>query len=331
MAAVAARRSTTKKAATRAARKRAPLKAVPAAEEKPKARKRTYSFPRVITQDGSTSKRAYDVKITPEMAEGWIEMEGLNRPITDGLVAKYAELMGRNLWPNTGDTYKFTDEGEFIDGRHRARALLLAAKLYGVEYIYGDIALDLDPAIKTLVNSGKPTTAAQALAMEGVDYYSMTAAVIKIEAQIAAGSSSGYRRNLANVDVVEAARKDPAEYRIASHLATATRKRFAPCHPSAVAYVYKRLRAISKKHADAFFELWSGDAGGQIFGALDNRLKDIAIDRTRIDRIAYVGMLIRAWNAWNEDKPVGKFPLWVRGKSVKLPEPTTKLRKVLSA
>lgn len=307
------------------------LKAVddaPAEQPKPKRKPpRTYSFPRV-TQHGD-ARRAFNVKITPEMARNWIELEGKNRPITQPRVERYAGLMGSNNWPNTGDTYKFDSNGEFIDGRHRARALILASELYGVEYIIGDIALDLDPAVKMLINSGQPMTAAQALAIEGYDYYSEIAAIIKIEAQMAAGASSGYRRNLTTGDILQAARQDPEEYRIAGKLAKENRRRVKPMHPSAVAYACKRLRAISTKHADEFFALWFGNAGGPVFGALDNRLREIGADRTRVDRIAYVGILFRAWNAWHAGETPKSFPLWTRGgKAVKIPEPTTDLRKL---
>lgn len=317
------RKTAAKKTATRR------LKAVSEApvEAKPKANKRTYSFPRITRNNNA--ERAINVKITPEMARNWIALEGKNRPITQSVVERYAGLMGRNKWPNTGDTYKFDWNGEFIDGRHRARALVLAEELYGVEYILGDIALGLDPAVKMLINSGKPMTAAQALAIEGYEYYTETAAIIKIEAQMAAGASSGYRKNLTTADVLDEARKDPEEYAIAGKLAKDHRRRVQPMHPSAVAYACKRLRTISKKHADAFFELWFSGNGGPLFVAVDNRLREIAFDRTRVDRIAYVGLLFRAWNAWHEGVTPKSFPLWTRGgKAVKIPEPTTELRKL---
>lgn len=64
------------------------------------------------------------VKITPVMATAWLERCEANRPLCDATVKLYARQMAAGTWPINGETIKFDEAGNLIDGQHRLWAIV---------------------------------------------------------------------------------------------------------------------------------------------------------------------------------------------------------------
>ena len=65
--------------------------------------------------------------VTPRIAAKMLESRFPgNRPISQHRVADYARMMADGEWDLTGDTIKFSREGELVDGQHRLSAVVQA-------------------------------------------------------------------------------------------------------------------------------------------------------------------------------------------------------------
>ena len=103
--------------------------------------------------------------ITPAMAEEWLatRREGkayrVENPVKAGEIA--TDIM-RGLWQVDGNTIKFNNLGELIDGQHRLRACVLAKKPIESYVVWG-----LDPAVIDRLDTGQKRTLAQVLGYHG--------------------------------------------------------------------------------------------------------------------------------------------------------------------
>lgn len=62
--------------------------------------------------------------ITPAQAETMLQNMIENRPCRKSVVQRYAQDMRDGRWLGTGETIKFTDDGQLVDGQHRLRAVV---------------------------------------------------------------------------------------------------------------------------------------------------------------------------------------------------------------
>lgn len=66
------------------------------------------------------------MKVTPEMASAWLELNTKNRPIRRDIVNTYARAMLAGKWVLTHQGIAFDTFGNLIDGQHRLRAIVTA-------------------------------------------------------------------------------------------------------------------------------------------------------------------------------------------------------------
>ncbi len=113
-------------------------------------------------------------KITPALAEAYLKKNTDNRPLqmrhVDFLVTEI--LAGR--WRSTGDPIKFSKSGKLIDGQHRLSAILKSKKTVLCFVIEG-----LEDDVFKVLDTNKPRTGKDLLALNGVKNELSTAAVIR--------------------------------------------------------------------------------------------------------------------------------------------------------
>lgn len=62
-------------------------------------------------------------KVTPKLAEQWLNTNTSNRKLRDGVVEKYAEDMKSGNWTTCPEPISFFDDGTLADGQHRLWAI----------------------------------------------------------------------------------------------------------------------------------------------------------------------------------------------------------------
>lgn len=65
-------------------------------------------------------------RITPVVAQRYLEENTRNRPLRRATVKRFAAAMRRDEWLNNGETIKFNGSGCLIDGQHRLAAIVEA-------------------------------------------------------------------------------------------------------------------------------------------------------------------------------------------------------------
>lgn len=106
-------------------------------------------------------------EVTPEMAnEILTNHNGLNRKINKKHVSALALNMTRGTWKFNGDTIRFDDKGNLIDGQHRLSAIVESNKSMTMLFVSG-----LDTSIiRTIDQETKPRNLGDILKMDNVKY-----------------------------------------------------------------------------------------------------------------------------------------------------------------
>lgn len=103
--------------------------------------------------------------ITPVIAEAWLASVPENqRRVIRVLVDRYADDMTEGRWVENGDTIRFNELGELVDGQHRLHAIKKSGCPQNFVVVRG-----LDAGAIYTIDTGKPRTAACLLSMKGYD------------------------------------------------------------------------------------------------------------------------------------------------------------------
>lgn len=102
--------------------------------------------------------------ITPEKAQRYLNSMVSNRTLTDQRVVDYALVMDDGGWIINGETLKFNDEGQLIDGQHRLQACILAGKSFKTLVARGVS----DPQAFATIDVGKTRTAGDVFSIAGI-------------------------------------------------------------------------------------------------------------------------------------------------------------------
>lgn len=104
-------------------------------------------------------KKAEWVKVTPELAQDWINRNTGNRKLREGVVEKYARDMLDGRWTKNPQPIMFYEDGELADGQHRLWAVVISGVTieffvhFGVEREAG---LNIDTGVgRDLVDNAK--------------------------------------------------------------------------------------------------------------------------------------------------------------------------------
>lgn len=120
----------------------------------------------------ASKKRLDVITITPEMATKMLEMNTLNRPMSDLHVQRIARQIKQKKWRFNGDTIKIADTEDVLDGQHRLWACIEARTPIDTVVVRG-IAKD---AFSTIDTVRKPRSGGDVLALAGAGGYRTIAA-----------------------------------------------------------------------------------------------------------------------------------------------------------
>lgn len=250
------------------------------------------------------------INVTPAIAKEWLALNHVNRPLREKLVKANADAMRAGLWQMNGEAVKFNISGHLVDGQHRLTALVDADVTLPMLVVW-----NVPDEAQATMDAGAKRSLADQLHLEGVSATTQTAAVIRL--------------SMAWTDGIRGTRTKPPAYNHAillQHLQqnpglvqSATLGRiYASRMPSgmgatAVGFAVYLLAQIDREAMDTFMMSLADGHG------LEKDSPILAL-RNRLIRTKIVGntpffqlsILLRAWNAWRENKTLTKFVLDAR-------------------
>jgi len=113
------------------------------------------------------------VKVTPDVAQAWLDKNENNRKLTSDRVIRFAEDMEAGRWVDYHPHgVSFDNTGRLIDGQHRLHAVVLS----GVP-ITMRVTMNLPPEMHAVFDLGTPRTAGEILRRQGVKDPNQAAAI----------------------------------------------------------------------------------------------------------------------------------------------------------
>ena len=260
-----------------------------------------------------TRLRTETIELTPEYAVRLLENPAPNRLTDQGRLASYARDIAEDRWTFNGETIKVNQAGQMFDGKHRCMAVVRAEKS-----IQTLIAWDAEEAN---VDMGRPRTYADVLSIGGARNSRNVAAAVRSITLWNNGSKPGlegqYKPTLPEL---EQTLKSWPEITDILHKVNQVRP-FIAAQPSVLALCYWLFtQAGSADLADKFFEDVAQGVGlsaGNAALTLRNRLtKEQLARRGAIPVRDSSALIIMAWNAYSENRPIQR---------LQLPNPLTKV------
>lgn len=115
------------------------------------------------------------VTVTPDIAAQWLTTNVNNRVIAKRFVSQYARDMKSKAWELTGDSIKFNERAELIDGQHRLQACVTSGVAFRTFVVYG-----LPENARNVVDTGKARSIGDVLQMAGVPHAKNVASTLKL-------------------------------------------------------------------------------------------------------------------------------------------------------
>jgi hypothetical protein len=236
-------------------------------------------------------------RITPKLAEAYLESNTANRKARSAHVARLANDMAKGRWLMNGAAIVFNGDGSLLDGQHRLMAIVDSGLAMEMLVVRGVSRL----AMPT-IDANVPRTAADAMALNNIKHSNRLSAAIRFLMGLRDGSASGNIKR-SNSEIIEFLAKHSA-------LSDITTETDAACKLLRSAYVipwfYLATRLTSPgvvphdRTAQVALEtMVSGVpvyAGDPIHVFRERIIRFELAMRTPADRMAVLWTLIAAWN-----------------------------------
>lgn len=267
--------------------------------------------------DEQPKPRLSFMQITPEMAERWLKRNTRNRVPRPSVVARYARDMLNGKWHLDGSPIKFAPDGTLLDGQHRLAAIIES----GVA-VLSAVAVGIDPAAQSVMDTGRARTAADMLSIDGEKNSTTLAALARIGLQVERDdlSNAGEYSHEEIAAFIEA--NPDARYAVEFTKSVA---RKTDCPPAVVAYTYMVMARIDVFAAANFWVAAAEKVGlnaGDPVIAMTNRFAESRRNRERLSRAAYLSVIYRAWNYRRAGKSLRLVKIASpKGGAIPIPEP----------
>jgi len=272
------------------------------------------------------------VTITPAMASAWLADNHFdNRRLDDRNVDKISRDIKADRWVFDGNAIRFDKNGDIIDGQHRLWAIVMSGKP-----VSSLVIRNLDNEAKMTIDSGKARGNADFLHFKGYTNTTVLASVCRL--------SIGYKENEGDLwkwaQGTSSKRLTPQELlheasnnkKIEEAVKATQSLKFSRkiLSPATVAFCYYLFSSVSKNPVvvDKFFSAFeTGDNLTIDSPILSLRnvftIRDIDLKERHGGNkaMAYrVALVIKAWNAWKDNKQIKKFKYDVSKDSYPIPK-----------
>lgn len=273
----------------------------------------------------SPKPESWVATIQPELAKEWLKKAAPNREVSWSTVARYARMMANGEWNLDGMTIKFDDSDRLIDGQHRLLAVVKADAT-----IKSFVVRGLESKVFWGMDRGRGRTVGQTLHLDGLKNGTTIAAaalVLYHDIQGAMGRPSWSLR-LEPSELKKIISDHPGLADAVAAVKTVCGK--FHCPPGTVAWCYYRFAQEDAVLTEAFFSaLFSGDGlqrGDPVY-LLRDRLIENAGARAKMSHRDVAAVIIRAWNATAEGRPLRNVRVPRRGIGAEPFPEVTRLRR----
>jgi hypothetical protein len=245
------------------------------------------------------------IELTPEMAVDLLASAAQNRNPSRKLVSAYTRDIEEGRWTLNGESVKVNTGGQMFDGKHRCLAVVAAGKP-----ITTVIAWDAD---EENVDVGRPRTYSDTLAIAGMPSSRNLGAAVTAITVWQAGGRPGivgqFRPTVTEKNKTLSEHPEiPEIVRIVNVL-----RPHIPVAPSILSLCYWLFNRISPEETQGFMEDVAGGAGleeGNAALTLRNRLvKEWLARRGPLNDKDAAALIIMAWNAYRDRRPMKKLQL----------------------
>ena len=253
--------------------------------------------------------------MTPELAKSYLENAAVNRSLSEPAIKRYAAAMSKGQW-SLSQPIIFDGYGRLIDGQHRLMAVIRSGQKVQFNVLRGVASI-------RHMDAGRARKPADVLKMSGyknaTTLAAVTRAVMISEADPTAHPlpSGSKGSDITIDDIVERVEKDPALPVIAAQVAGRDRPLTRMLKSSAVAGWFIYLVSKHMDDEDVLIDFLD-QAQGRVPGIPTNpaivlyrTLNSERTDQRRLSKIERVALLVKAWNAFYETRPIKK--LFYRG------------------
>lgn len=238
------------------------------------------------------------VLVSPGKASQWLAKNvDHNRLPKRSKIPNFARDMKNGNWMDTGETIKFDTAGRLIDGQNRLLAVIEA----DVAVLF-DVAYDVPPESMQVMDTGSSRTFGDVLAVTGAPNRNNVASVVRWAMLWDTGRLTGSGSpSPTHSEMMECYRKDMDAFDTATQRGKdVSGQGLASLRPSGMAfYLFSRL---DQKEAHAFFDLFVSGANIQELHPVHTLRKRLIKDKGKVSAPFILATIIRAWNAFREDR-----------------------------
>lgn len=254
------------------------------------------------------------VKVTPAIAEQWLNLNIGNRNKKKPNIEDYLRDMEAGSWVLTGQSIIFDSNGHLRDGQNRLLACVKANRSFTTLVIWG-----ISPDAFAFMDRGAKRTLSDILHVEGEQNAVVLAAAAAYVFRFdrgyqAEGEAGSIRSRLTPRELHEVMERHPELRASARWAGGATKRTLVPAHAVYMHWLFARTDAAM---ADYFFgSLYEGTGLVKTnpIHTLREQLPNVVGRGRQRTQEWYT---IKAWNAWGAGKPLGHLKV---GKGETFPE-----------
>lgn len=265
-------------------------------------------------------------EIDAAKAEEWVVLINKQRNIRKARVLAIARDIIEGNWRLTGEAFKFDQDGNFVDGQHRAHALILADKEKPGVTIQAVVARNVPTEAMTVMDTGAARTAGDQLSIRDFKNPALLAAAAKWVTLFDRDSLYGERATklVTHSEIYRFVQNNPELQPIVADVHLNLRRHIDAMTPATIAAAYYICWRVNPNDAHYFFERLASGVGlekDDPLLALRSRLRELRNGHVSLPPEGYLSLAIRTWNAMREGQRMSSISAFRRGVPVRCPQP----------
>jgi len=244
------------------------------------------------------------VTITPKLAREWLKKNIMNRGIQQKVVNQYVQDMMIGDWLLTGDSIKFSNSDELLDGQHRLLAIVQSNTSQKILVIKG-----LDKDIFYVLDKGKRRSFHDVLTINQYKNASLTAATTRLCYIYNVTKFKGFKTNpklVHNFDILTHFLKKNKEIEESIRFIISLGRNYI-IPDSVSAAMHWILTKIDPEKADTFIVKLAAGANLELndpIHIIRKKVFDIKRIGAHVRKQELLNLIVQAWNAFYTNTPL---------------------------